>query len=516
MDTAFVVSFLCEVFDGNDHVTDLTLEGPFNSADNLTPKLHRRVRQVFGGTPVTSPRKQQENKNAASPASKDSNRDASSVKNGTSNARSGAVFSTGVAATSSTSVSTSSATAGKLVSIPGIQSDGSGKQSAVTGTMSTGTGTPSSGTGTQSAGTGTRSVVIGTPSAGTGTPSAETGTQSAGTGTRSSVMAMPQRASKFSARMARLRPANFTPRAVPRDPGTEDDQLDIMSPEIPSSPWLEFKLDSSTTVMPPYISRKCKSSAHLLENATSALRQELSKNFSNRSVLKRLSETNVFFESSELMAAAAANFQVGDNTREDEEEGNTCEEGENTREESNKTSRVFFLEASETGRTVLDQSVDSSGDKVHCGDEAVHSNGGSEANTAVNGVQTTKTVERDVVVERAANGQNDLGDVAAASSNVSRDLNVVNGNDETTQKPSTNKSNFTSEAPSDDASSPSGDTTSDANITRNLTSGGSIDVIAYCSRKVALQSLSIELVNYPHRVGYLLQCWPNIFHKIEV
>ncbi|KAK7480581.1 hypothetical protein BaRGS_00028157 [Batillaria attramentaria] len=47
VDTGFVVNFLCELFDGNDHVTGLTLEGPFNSAENLTPGLHRRVKQVF-------------------------------------------------------------------------------------------------------------------------------------------------------------------------------------------------------------------------------------------------------------------------------------------------------------------------------------------------------------------------------------------------------------------------------------------------------------------------------------
>lgn len=47
VDTSFVVSFLCELFDMNHHITSLTLEGPFNSAENLTPAEHRRVRQVF-------------------------------------------------------------------------------------------------------------------------------------------------------------------------------------------------------------------------------------------------------------------------------------------------------------------------------------------------------------------------------------------------------------------------------------------------------------------------------------
>ena len=53
VDTGFVVSFLCDLFDENSHVKNLTLEGPFNSAENLTPAQHRRVRRVFaGGTPV--------------------------------------------------------------------------------------------------------------------------------------------------------------------------------------------------------------------------------------------------------------------------------------------------------------------------------------------------------------------------------------------------------------------------------------------------------------------------------
>lgn len=53
VDTGFVVDFLCDLFDGNSHVKNLTLEGPFNSAENLTQAQHRRVRRVFaGGTPV--------------------------------------------------------------------------------------------------------------------------------------------------------------------------------------------------------------------------------------------------------------------------------------------------------------------------------------------------------------------------------------------------------------------------------------------------------------------------------
>lgn len=47
VDTGFVVRFLCELFEGNQHVTSLTLEGPFNAAENLTFSEHRRVREVF-------------------------------------------------------------------------------------------------------------------------------------------------------------------------------------------------------------------------------------------------------------------------------------------------------------------------------------------------------------------------------------------------------------------------------------------------------------------------------------
>ncbi|XP_076435888.1 uncharacterized protein LOC143275572 [Babylonia areolata] len=55
VDTGFVVDFLCQVFESNPHVKNLTLEGPFNSAENLTPAMHRRVKQAFSGGGPAAP-----------------------------------------------------------------------------------------------------------------------------------------------------------------------------------------------------------------------------------------------------------------------------------------------------------------------------------------------------------------------------------------------------------------------------------------------------------------------------
>ncbi|XP_071085098.1 uncharacterized protein [Haliotis cracherodii] len=46
-DTTFLVHFLCETFQGNTHVKNFTLGGPFNSAENLSHALHRRVASTF-------------------------------------------------------------------------------------------------------------------------------------------------------------------------------------------------------------------------------------------------------------------------------------------------------------------------------------------------------------------------------------------------------------------------------------------------------------------------------------
>ncbi|KAH9507927.1 hypothetical protein Btru_053243 [Bulinus truncatus] len=47
VETSFLVDFICECFEGNDHIETLYLEGPMNVAENLTPGEHRRVQKTF-------------------------------------------------------------------------------------------------------------------------------------------------------------------------------------------------------------------------------------------------------------------------------------------------------------------------------------------------------------------------------------------------------------------------------------------------------------------------------------
>ncbi|RUS74356.1 hypothetical protein EGW08_017879 [Elysia chlorotica] len=48
MDTTFLVEFLCECFENNQHIERLHLEGPMNVAENLSGGEHRRIHAVFG------------------------------------------------------------------------------------------------------------------------------------------------------------------------------------------------------------------------------------------------------------------------------------------------------------------------------------------------------------------------------------------------------------------------------------------------------------------------------------
>ena len=48
VETTFLVEFLCECFENNQHIETLHLEGPMNVAENLSASEHRRVQAVFG------------------------------------------------------------------------------------------------------------------------------------------------------------------------------------------------------------------------------------------------------------------------------------------------------------------------------------------------------------------------------------------------------------------------------------------------------------------------------------
>lgn len=48
MDTTFLVEFLCECFENNQHIESLHLEGPMNVAENLSVNEHKHVQAVFG------------------------------------------------------------------------------------------------------------------------------------------------------------------------------------------------------------------------------------------------------------------------------------------------------------------------------------------------------------------------------------------------------------------------------------------------------------------------------------
>lgn len=47
METAFLVDFICECFEHNEHIETLRLEGPMNVAENLTFGEHKRVQRIF-------------------------------------------------------------------------------------------------------------------------------------------------------------------------------------------------------------------------------------------------------------------------------------------------------------------------------------------------------------------------------------------------------------------------------------------------------------------------------------
>ncbi|KAK0042712.1 hypothetical protein Bpfe_027862 [Biomphalaria pfeifferi] len=47
VETSFLVDFICECFEGNEHIETLYLEGPMNVAENLTPCEHKRVQKTF-------------------------------------------------------------------------------------------------------------------------------------------------------------------------------------------------------------------------------------------------------------------------------------------------------------------------------------------------------------------------------------------------------------------------------------------------------------------------------------
>ncbi|CAL1536230.1 unnamed protein product [Lymnaea stagnalis] len=47
VETSFLVDFVCECFEKNDHIETLYLEGPMNVAENLTPGEHKRVFKTF-------------------------------------------------------------------------------------------------------------------------------------------------------------------------------------------------------------------------------------------------------------------------------------------------------------------------------------------------------------------------------------------------------------------------------------------------------------------------------------
>ncbi|XP_059153279.1 uncharacterized protein LOC131939049 [Physella acuta] len=47
VETTFLVDFICECFERNDHIETLCLEGPMNVAENLTPAEHKRVFNTF-------------------------------------------------------------------------------------------------------------------------------------------------------------------------------------------------------------------------------------------------------------------------------------------------------------------------------------------------------------------------------------------------------------------------------------------------------------------------------------
>ncbi|GFR72381.1 hypothetical protein ElyMa_005704500 [Elysia marginata] len=48
METTFLVEFLCECFENNQHIESLHLEGPMNVAENLSASEHKHVQAVFG------------------------------------------------------------------------------------------------------------------------------------------------------------------------------------------------------------------------------------------------------------------------------------------------------------------------------------------------------------------------------------------------------------------------------------------------------------------------------------
>lgn len=52
VETSFLVDFICECFDKNDHIETLHLEGPMNVAENLTSGEHKRVQKIFSDPSV--------------------------------------------------------------------------------------------------------------------------------------------------------------------------------------------------------------------------------------------------------------------------------------------------------------------------------------------------------------------------------------------------------------------------------------------------------------------------------